>query len=125
MNHVNTSRPVAAGAIAIPALLVTRHLYSIYRRTARVPERRITEVRSMPDSLRGSATVQSLINPRGHPSLDDSRFIDVEVPASAASLKDETILAALLRGFFAGHVFTPERILLKMVGMELTSFTCQ
>lgn len=122
MNNISQSRLLVAGAVAIPALLLTKHFYNIYAATAPVPWRSITEVRSMPDSLRNSASVTTIINPRGHPSLDDTRFIDVSLPESASYLKDETVLAALLRGFFGGHVFAPERAVLKLAGLELTNY---
>jgi hypothetical protein len=123
MNKLPSSRLIAASAVAVPALLLARYIHNVYAATAPVPWRSITEVRNMPDTLRDSATVSTLINPKGHTSLDDSRFIDVPLPKSATHLKDEAILAALLRGFFGGHVFAPERVLLRLAGMELTNYT--
>lgn len=52
----------------------------------------------------------------------DSRSIDLDVSAEAATIKDETLLAAFTRGFFGGSVFTPERVFLSLMRPSVRNF---
>jgi hypothetical protein len=53
-----------------------------------------------------------LVNPRNHVNASDQ--VSIRLPASSISgLSDEAVLALFTRGFFAGKVFTIERLILK------------
>lgn len=118
-SQLTPTRLVAVGVV----LLLTKHVITVYFRIAPAPRRRIIEVDSIPDSLNDSITRKTMVNPRGHTSLVDSRFMDVDVPAAAQGLKDEAFLAAFVRGFFGGRVFAPERALLRFARPDLVKFT--
>jgi hypothetical protein len=123
MNSQLTPTRLAGVAAVSAVLLLTKHVITVYFKLAPAPRRRIIEVDSIPDSLNDSITRKTMINPHGHTSLVDSRFMDVDMPAAAQGLKNEALLAAFLRGFFGGLVFAPERALLRFARPDLVKFT--
>ncbi|KND91785.1 hypothetical protein TOPH_03293 [Tolypocladium ophioglossoides CBS 100239] len=102
------------GRIAVGSALVvtaTAGIYTalVYRRISVADMRRITSQDYVADSLRGSATIRQLVNPRGHAALEDSRSITLTIPRGQR-VSDEAILAQFVKAFFGGRVFAPERV---------------
>lgn len=109
--------------MALPALGFLKHALSVYVKIAPARRSQITETDSIPESLQDSSTNKTLVNPRNHPALNDTRHIDLEVPQKAQYLEDEAVLAAFMRGFFGGRVFAPERALLRFFRPDMVKFS--
>lgn len=112
-------RIIAPCLVTLPALYLAAQVYA---RVAATPASHVTTLSDAPASLRGSATVQNLVNPTGRRITGDSRIIDIDLPRGAFQIKDEVLLSAFVRGFFGGSVFGPERFALKMARQELLNF---
>lgn len=110
---------VASAAVASTVAIV--HVLKIRNATYSVPTSQIASSPTVPDSLRQSKATL-ITNPKGHVTVDDTRYITLNLPAH---LSDEKILARFVKGFFGGHVFAPERSILRAVGRELTVFECK
>jgi hypothetical protein len=109
---IATSTAVATAAVGI------YHLSRIYTAIYSVSSQQISSFPHIPNSLLRSAAV-SLTNPYNHVPIHDTRFLSVCV---SKSLKDEEILSRFVKGFFAGHVFSPERNLMCIARKEITGF---
>lgn len=105
-------RPIASCLAAVPAIYLAAHLHG---RLSPTPRDSITTRPEVAASLRDSATIRQIVNPRGHVQSGDSHSIDLDVPAGAARITDEALLAAFTRGFFAGSIFGPERFVLRLL----------
>ncbi|KAL2214172.1 hypothetical protein CC79DRAFT_1362954 [Sarocladium strictum] len=114
---------ILGGAIALPVLLVAKHMLLVYIKTSPARRTQIIETDSIPDPLRQSRTNRDVVNPREHIALYDTRYMDVQLPSEAKVLNDETLLAAFLRGFFGGRVFAPERALLRFFRPDIVNFS--
>lgn len=112
-------RPLAVGLAALPAIYLAVHVYG---RVSTTPRSRITTRKDFSASLRDSAIVTKLVNPRGHILAGDTRSIDLDVSDRAARIKDEAILAAFTRGFFGGSIFAPEKVFLNVVRPKMLYF---
>jgi hypothetical protein len=111
---------ILVGAVAVPSVLIFKHALSVYMSIAPAPRSWIHESDSIPAALEQSATNKSVVNPRGHPALNDTRYIDLDVPDEHVS--GEALLSAFVRGFFGGRVFAPERALLRLFRPNMVNF---
>ncbi|KAF2853060.1 hypothetical protein T440DRAFT_505954 [Plenodomus tracheiphilus IPT5] len=83
-----------------------------------VPTSQIISTASVPESLdQGSAI--AIVNPNKHIPVHDSRHINVQL---LNTMNNEEILARFVKGFFGGHVFAPERSILRAVRQEISRF---
>lgn len=94
------------------------HIRQIQVAVQAVPQADIITTSLIPNSLAQSIAV-SVVNPKKHPSVQDSRHITVHVPNG---LSDETLLASFVSGFFGGHVFALERGILKVMRKQISHF---
>lgn len=76
----------------------------------------------VPDSLGNSNIVRTLVNPRNHVAMGDSRSVVLAARSKQETPSEEAILSALMKGFFSGPVFTPERIVLRLLGLRFVNF---
>lgn len=113
----------AAIAVALPAIFIVKHGIETYRDVTSVPRRRIVFAEDIPETFRRSNTLNRLVNQKNHTAYNDSRFIDLDVPAGVDAPSDEALLAAFVRGFFGGRVFAPERTVLSLIGKDLVHYT--
>ncbi|KAI8935570.1 hypothetical protein NX059_008139 [Plenodomus lindquistii] len=102
-------------ALAASALY---HLRQIQVAIQNVPIHDIVSTESIPDSLDHGQAV-AIVNPKRHVQIQDSRHITIKIPQS---ISHEEILARFIQGFFGGHVFAPERSVLRTVRTEITHF---
>ncbi|KAF6804925.1 hypothetical protein CMUS01_14736 [Colletotrichum musicola] len=107
-------------AAAVPTFLAAKHVWDVYRRVSNVPRPRVVEKNGVSESFRKSHTLESLVNPRHHLFVGDTRYVDLFL---SQHVEDETILAAFVGGFFGGKVFVPERMALEIVGKRFTFFS--
>lgn len=114
---------ILGGAVALPALLVAKHMLLVYIKISPARRTQIIETDSIPDSLRQSRTNRDVVNPREHIALYDTRYMDVQLSSEAKVLNNEALLAAFLRGFFGGRVFAPERALLRLFKPDIVNFS--
>ena len=112
-------RPIAYGLAALPAVYLAGHIYA---RVSAVSGDRIATSTDVAGSLRESATVRKLVNPRDSIMRGDCQSIDLDVSPKASLIKDEALLAAFTRGFFSGSVFGPERLALRVARPALLNF---
>jgi hypothetical protein len=76
----------------------------------------------VPDSLSNANIVRALVNPHNHVAIGDSCSLVLTTHSEQETPSDEAILSALVKGFFSGPVFTPERIVLRLLGLQLVKF---
>lgn len=111
-----------AVAVAVPACLLAKHVWDVYTHIQPAEKRLIFASGDISDKLRQSHTIKSLVNPRGHVSVGNTQFMDLHVPGAAGNVTDEILLAAFVRGFFAGKVLSIERWVLQIVRLNLVSY---
>lgn len=70
-----------------------------------------------------SETCSTVVNPRRHKALSDTRSILLRLPPSKRQYSDEQILATFVKGFFGGWVFAPEGALLSAFHLNLVDFS--
>ncbi|KJK74753.1 hypothetical protein H634G_10065 [Metarhizium anisopliae BRIP 53293] len=107
---------------ALVALSGTAYSITIYRRLSITSHSLIKSTESVSESFRKSATIRSLVNPRGHSAEEDSRSIALAVPDGVKLPSEELILSRFLRGVFGGPVFLLERIGLQLLRKQLVVF---
>jgi hypothetical protein len=102
----------AAGALLLTAYLYNAPLSRSKTRTIQISEH-------LTSSTLSSHSLNSIVNPRHHKLIPDSRSIILS-KVEIRSLSDEEILARLLKGFFGGWIFAPEMTLIATLrGMGL------
>jgi hypothetical protein len=117
-----TPRSVLTGTAALLALSGTAYTISIYQRMRLTDRSLITTADTASDSFRKSATIRSLVNPRGHTAWEDSRSIRLAIPSGAKPPSEEQLLSSFVRGFFGGRVFLLERSALQLLKWQLVVF---
>ncbi|KIW12909.1 hypothetical protein PV08_08096 [Exophiala spinifera] len=110
-----TSSRILAATVAVTA---PYYLYNVSHSLSSVPTSN-TRTESPPPSFVQSQTHLSVVNPRDHKGVTDSRSITFKLPPSRQSWSDEQILATFVQGYFGGWVFTPERRLLGLLNILL------
>jgi hypothetical protein len=102
---------------AAGALLLTTYLYNAPLSRSKTRTIHISE--NLTPSTLSSNSLNSIVNPRHHKLITDSRSIILS-KAETKNLSDEEILARFLKGFFGGWIFTPEITLIATLrGMGL------
>jgi hypothetical protein len=102
---------------AAGALLLTTYLYNAPLSRSKTRTIHISE--NPTSSTLSSHSLNSIVNPRHHKLITDSRSIILS-KAEIKNLSDEEILARFLKGFFGGWIFTPEITLIATLrGMGL------
>ena len=97
--------------------------FLVHRRISATDPKKITIFDTTHDSFQKSLSVSEIVNAKKHHQMEDSRFITLEIPPQHQNITDEVLLARFIKGYFGGLVLTPERILLKTIGLNLTTFT--
>lgn len=96
--------------------------FRIYNRFIREYQTHVRQEIGVADSLNDSNIVRTLINPHNHVALGDSCSIVLTTHSEQEAPSDEAILSALVKGFFSGPVFMPERIALRLLGLRFVKF---
>lgn len=96
--------------------------FRAYNRFIREYQTHVRQEIGVPDSLKNSNIVRTLINPHNHVALGDSCSIVLTTNSEQETPSDEAILSALVKGFFSGPVFMPERIALRLLGLRFVNF---
>ncbi|KPM34800.1 hypothetical protein AK830_g11771 [Neonectria ditissima] len=117
-----SSRVIASSVLAALAAGGT-YGFLVHRRISATDASKITIFDTTPDSFQQSLSVSEIVNARKHQQVEDSRFITLEIPPQHQHITDEVLLARFAKGYFGGLVLSPERILLKAIGLNLTKFT--
>jgi len=111
-------RPLAA----IIPLSLGYYLLQVHRHVTSVKPSTVTVLHSAPPSFLNSKAY-SIVNPKGHVGLLDTRTIVIELPPSKACRSNEQILAEYIEAFFGGWVFTPERLVLQALHRRMVNFS--
>ncbi|SPO06951.1 uncharacterized protein DNG_09645 [Cephalotrichum gorgonifer] len=114
-------RAVGTATAVLGATVVGSWAFMVRQRTA--GPMRITFSDSIPQSFKDSASVKELVNPRGHQDVADSYAATLTIPRPLRNTSDEDLLARFVSGFFGGYTLSPERLLLRLVGKRLVSFS--
>lgn len=96
--------------------------YRIYNRFFRECQTNVRQEIGVPDSLNNSNVVRTLINPHNHVAMGDSCSTVLTTLSEQETPSDEAILSALVKGFFSGSIFMPERIALRLLGLRWVKF---
>ncbi|EHK47753.1 hypothetical protein TRIATDRAFT_298730 [Trichoderma atroviride IMI 206040] len=96
--------------------------YRIYNRFVREYQTHVRQKIGVLDSLNNSNTVRTLVNPHNHVTMGDSCSTILTTLPEQETPSDEVILSALVKGFFSGPVFMPERIALRLIGLRFVTF---
>lgn len=96
--------------------------YRIYNRFIREYHTHVRQEIGVPDSLNNSNVVRTLINPHNHVAMGDSCSTVLTTLSEQETPSDEAILSALVKGFFSGSIFMPERIALRLLGLRWVKF---
>lgn len=96
--------------------------FRAYNRFIREYQTYIQPEIGVPDSLKNSNIVRTLVNPHNHVAIGDSRSVVLTAPPGSETPSQEAILSALVNGFFSGPVFMPERIILWLLGLQSVNF---
>ncbi|KAL7920139.1 hypothetical protein ACQKWADRAFT_299461 [Trichoderma austrokoningii] len=96
--------------------------FRIYNRFVREYQTHVRQETSVPGSLNNSTIVQTLVNPHNHVAMGGSCSVVVTTHSEQEAPSEEAILSALVKGFFSGPVFTPERITLRLIGRQFVKF---
>jgi hypothetical protein len=110
-------KPLIATSLALP---ITYAVFTSTRLYSPPSSHPITSALSVSPSFASSHSVTKIINPRGFKSRGDSRSVTLRLPASPKGLGDEELLARLMRGFWGGWAFAPERAALGLLGLRWT-----
>jgi hypothetical protein len=94
----------------------------IYNRFIREYQTHVRQEIGVTDSLNNSNIARTLINPHNHVAMGDSCSIVLTTHSEQETPSDEAILSALVKGFFLGPVFMPERIALWLLGLRFVKF---
>jgi hypothetical protein len=95
--------------LSIPAAgLLIHYIYSNYPLPAS-KSRTIKSTDSIPSSFKNSNTLTTIINPRNHDGMVDTRSIYLSKKVIGDVISDEELLARFLKGFFGGWIFYPEK----------------
>jgi hypothetical protein len=121
LSRLPSARTIALITLSVPAVLLAKHAFNVYREVTPIKRKRIIEVDSIPDSLESSESLKHHVNPLGNVGLRDSRYLDITLPL-ASRISDEAILSRFIQGFFGGKVFEIERSLLQMIKPEVVSY---
>lgn len=96
--------------------------FGIYNRFIREYQIHVRQETGLTDSLNKSNIVRTLVNPHNHVAMGDSCSVVVTTHSEQETPSEEAILSALVKGFFSGPVFTPERIVLRLLGLRFVNF---
>ncbi|KAK1238892.1 hypothetical protein MKX08_005953 [Trichoderma sp. CBMAI-0020] len=96
--------------------------YRIYNRFIREYQTQVRQETGVPDSLSNSNIVRTLVNPHNHVAMGDSCSTVLTTLSEQETPSDEAILSALVKGFFSGPIFMPERIALWLLGLNFVNF---
>ncbi|EFQ32641.1 uncharacterized protein GLRG_07655 [Colletotrichum graminicola M1.001] len=120
-----SGRHILALTAAVPCCLFAKHVWDIYARIRPVEKRRIAVVGGISNKFKESRTLKGLGNPRDHVIVGDAYLMDLSLPQNIAAedATDEVLLAAFVRGYFAGKVFAIERNLLQIARVKLVSYS--
>ncbi|KAK1994125.1 hypothetical protein LX36DRAFT_584993 [Colletotrichum falcatum] len=118
-------RHILALTAAVPCCLFAKHVWDIYTRIRPVEKRRIAVVGGISNNFKQSNSLKGLVNPRDHVIFGDAYLTDLSLPHNIAAqdATDEILLAAFIRGFFAGKVFAIERNLLQAARVIFVSYS--
>ncbi|KAK1574025.1 uncharacterized protein LY79DRAFT_567331 [Colletotrichum navitas] len=118
-------RYILALTAAVPCCLFAKHVWDIYARIRPVEKRRITITGGISNNFKESHSLKGLVNPRDHVILGDAYLMDLPLPQNIAAedATDEILLAAFVRGYFAGKVFAIERNLLQIARVTFVSYS--
>ncbi|PTB35761.1 uncharacterized protein TrAFT101_010607 [Trichoderma asperellum] len=113
---------VLGATLVFAAVASGTYSFRIYNRYIRKYQIHIRPEIGVSDSLTNSNIVRTLVNPHSHVAMGDSRSVVLTTHSGQEAPSDEAILSALVNGFFSGPVFTPERIALRLLGLQLVKF---
>lgn len=100
------------------AAFASVHALRIISRTTLPSNAHVSSSDIISESFANSLAV-AIVNPYRHATVNDTRSTIIAVPLS---LSHEQILARFVTGFFAGHVFAPERGALRLLRKQLVDF---
>ncbi|KAH9864456.1 hypothetical protein J1614_010390 [Plenodomus biglobosus] len=109
---------LAASTLIALAATSLYHLRQIQTAIQPIPLNQITSTPSVPASL-SQGPALAIVNPNQHIPIHDSRQTTLQVPLT---LSHQEILARFTKGFFGGHVFAPERSILRLLHKEILHF---
>lgn len=95
---------------AIPAIAAATVASYITVKVRRYPL--IVETKTITKSLADSHSLTKVVNPKHHQVLGDTRTI-VLSKEQVGEMKDEEILSRMVRGFYSGWSFFPEKCLVR------------
>ena len=109
---------------ALATALTVGGLYGleVVRRNRSTPSDQITHSDTISESYQQSRTIRELVNPRQHTAITDSHRYHLHLPPQARNISDEALLARVVRGYFGGLMFGPERCALRAYGRPAIYF---
>ncbi|KAK2015787.1 hypothetical protein LZ32DRAFT_645586 [Colletotrichum eremochloae] len=116
---------ILALTAAVPCCLFAKHIWDIYARIRPVERRRIAVVDGISNKFKQSYSLKELVNPKSHVYFGNTFLMDLSLPhnIAAEAATDEILLAAFVRGYFAGKVFAFERNLLQIARLTFVSYS--
>ncbi|KAK1978331.1 hypothetical protein LZ30DRAFT_729206 [Colletotrichum cereale] len=117
---------ILAFTAAVPCSLFAKHVWDIFfTRIHPAGKRYVAIAGGISNKFKKSHSLKRLVTPRDHVSLGDTYLMDLVLPyeIAAKDATDEILLAAFVRGFFAGKVFSIERRLLQIARVTLLSYS--
>lgn len=96
--------------------------FRVYNRFIRKYQTYIRPETGVSDSFNNSSIVRTLVNPHNHVAIGDSRSVVLTAHSEQETPSQEALLSALVKGFFSGPVFMPERIALRLLGLRFVNF---
>jgi hypothetical protein len=107
-------RLILLSALAVPATALSLKLYLVNHPLSSSKTRSIRSTDSILPSGASSQALRSIVNPRHHIAWTNSHSIILS-RSEVGDASDEEILARLVKGFFGGWIFTPEKNLLDLL----------
>jgi hypothetical protein len=104
------------------AVALSTYMAIVYARTRQVPSSEIQVSLDVPDAFKKSYALSKLVNPNGHFSRPDTHQMTLRLPPRYAGLSDEVLLARVVKEFYSGWVFTPERWILRLLGQQFVGY---
>ncbi|KAI9163635.1 hypothetical protein HJFPF1_05257 [Paramyrothecium foliicola] len=112
----------ATGSVAFVTTAITTYASVVYSRTSAIKKRQIIVLDSAPNSFNESNTMRKLVNPRHHETWSDTHLATLELSCHQ-HITDEALLSRVIKEFYSGWVFAPERWILRLLGKQLVRLT--
>ena len=114
MPHPILPRLALLSALAVPVTGLSLAAYLYNQPLAAAKTRAIISTETLSPTCASSASVRAVVNPRHHVQWTDSYTIRLS-RAESSGATDAELLARLVKGYFGGWIFTPEKSLLALL----------